>query len=161
MERTNNQIKPTVSSTIRVTPAPSGSEPTSGDTAGNTTQIRIPIGTAARAQMPRILASEYCSPSQRMHLLVPSFPFFSSEIHLDRDFCHAQAALTNNMASIQKFSPITTNGKCQKPHSAPRVRLARRCRVPERQPWQGVPPEPGLLPSASEARDQEPQQKQQ
>src|SRR5215211_9506306 len=51
MERTNNQIKPTVSSTIRVTPAARGSEPTSGDTAGNTTQLRIPIGMAANAAL--------------------------------------------------------------------------------------------------------------
>jgi hypothetical protein len=28
-----------------------------------------------------------------MHLLLPCFPFLSSEIHLDRDFCHAQAVL--------------------------------------------------------------------
>src|SRR5215211_5149385 len=62
MERTNNQIKPVKSSTNRVTPAPSGSELKSGDTAGNMIQLRIPIGTAARAQMPRILPSEYCSP---------------------------------------------------------------------------------------------------
>ena len=57
MERTNNQIKPIAINTIRVTPAPSGSEPKSGDKAGNTIQLRIPIGMAARAQMPRILAS--------------------------------------------------------------------------------------------------------
>ena len=59
MERANNQIKPIVISTTRVTPAPSGSDSKSGDTAGKMTQPRIPIGTAARAQMPRILPSEY------------------------------------------------------------------------------------------------------
>jgi hypothetical protein len=61
MERTNSQIKPIKSSTNRVTPAPSGSELKSGDTAGKMIQLRIPIGTAARAQMPRILPREYCS----------------------------------------------------------------------------------------------------
>ncbi len=45
---------------MRVTPAPSGSELESGDKAGNTIQLRIPIGMAASAQIPRILASEYC-----------------------------------------------------------------------------------------------------
>ena len=32
------------------------------DTAGNMIQLRIPIGTVASAQMPRILPREYCSP---------------------------------------------------------------------------------------------------
>jgi hypothetical protein len=34
MDRTNTQINPRVSNVIRVTPAPSGSEPELGDTAG-------------------------------------------------------------------------------------------------------------------------------
>src|SRR4029434_1367085 len=46
----------------RLTPAPSGSELKSGDTAGKMIQRSIPMGTAARAQMPRILPREYCSP---------------------------------------------------------------------------------------------------
>jgi hypothetical protein len=62
MERTNNHTKPSASSTILVTPNWSGFELKSGDTAGKMIQLRMPIGTAARAQMPRILAREYCSP---------------------------------------------------------------------------------------------------
>ena len=61
MERTNNQINPSVSSTILVTPDPRGSDPKSGATSGMTIQLRMPIGTTASAQMPRIFASEYCS----------------------------------------------------------------------------------------------------
>jgi hypothetical protein len=59
MERTNNHIKPTVSNTNLVTPAPRGSALKSGDTAGNTTQLKMAIGTAAAAQMPRIFARLY------------------------------------------------------------------------------------------------------
>jgi hypothetical protein len=61
MERTNNQIKPRVSSNSLVTPAPNGSDPKSGATSGKTIHPRMPIGTAASAQIPRIFAREYCS----------------------------------------------------------------------------------------------------
>jgi hypothetical protein len=62
LERTNNQIKPIVINPKRVMVAPNGSDLTSGDRAGNTIQLRIPIGAAARAQVPRILPSEYYPP---------------------------------------------------------------------------------------------------
>ena len=78
----NNQIKPIKSSSNRVTPAPSGSELKSGDTAGNMIQLRIPIGTAARAQMPRILPREYCSPILNAAFARAVVSIFSSWIHL-------------------------------------------------------------------------------
>jgi hypothetical protein len=61
MDSTNNQTNPSVSSTILVTPDPRGSDPKSGATSGMTIQLRMPIGAAASAQIPRILAREYCS----------------------------------------------------------------------------------------------------
>src|SRR5215211_620888 len=61
MDRTNNQTKPSVSSTTRVTPDPRGSEPESGASRGKAIQPRTPIGTVASAQIPRIFAREYCS----------------------------------------------------------------------------------------------------
>src|SRR3712207_971462 len=72
MERTNNQIKPSVSSTTLVTPDPKGSDSKSGATSGKTSQPRMPIGTAASAQIPRIFAREYCSVrlSSPAHLVV-------------------------------------------------------------------------------------------
>src|SRR5207342_2259602 len=67
----------------RVTPAPSGSELKSGDTTGNMIQLRIPIGTAARAQMPRILPREYCSPISPVAFARAVVSIFSSCIHPD------------------------------------------------------------------------------
>jgi hypothetical protein len=58
-DRTNSQNKPSVRSTSLVTPAPSGSVSKSGARRGKTSQPRTPIGSAARAHTPRILASEY------------------------------------------------------------------------------------------------------
>src|SRR3712207_5516940 len=67
MERTNNQINPSVSSTTLVTPNARGSVSKSGASSGETIQPRMPIGTVASAQTPRILAREYCS-------LIDSYP---------------------------------------------------------------------------------------
>src|SRR5918994_6764308 len=61
MDRTNSQTRPSVSSTILVTPKPSGSDPESDASRGRAIQLRTPIGTVASAQIPRIFASEYCS----------------------------------------------------------------------------------------------------
>ena len=60
MDRTKNQIKPSVSSTNLVTPDPRVSDSKSGAISGKTIQLRMPIGTAASAQTPRMLPSEYC-----------------------------------------------------------------------------------------------------
>ena len=83
IDRTNCQIRPTVSAHILVVAAASGSK--SADNAGATTQPRIPIGTAARAQMPRILASEYCFPisAATSACALGSFSIFSS-YHVSR-----------------------------------------------------------------------------
>src|SRR5215204_1010893 len=61
MDRTNNQIKPSASSTTLVTPDPKGSDSKSGASSGKAIQPRMPIGAAASAQIPRIFAREYCS----------------------------------------------------------------------------------------------------
>jgi hypothetical protein len=61
MERTNNQTNPSVSSTTLVTPNSRGSDSKSGASSGKAIQPRMPIGIAASAQMPTILAREYCS----------------------------------------------------------------------------------------------------
>src|SRR5215207_9590409 len=61
IDRTNNQIKPSVSSTNLVTPDPRGSASKSGASSGKMIQPRTPIGAAASAQIPRIFAREYCS----------------------------------------------------------------------------------------------------
>ena len=61
MERANNQTNPSVSNTTLVTPNSRGSDPASGASSGNAIQLRMPIGTAASAQIPKIFAREYCS----------------------------------------------------------------------------------------------------
>src|SRR5215207_1685144 len=61
IDRTNSQIKPSVSSTNLATPDPRGSASKSGASSGKMIQPRTPIGAAASAQIPRILAREYCS----------------------------------------------------------------------------------------------------
>src|ERR687895_57089 len=61
MDRTNNHTNPSVISTNNVTPNARGSESKSSASSGKTIQLRMPIGAAARAQIPRIFASEYCS----------------------------------------------------------------------------------------------------
>jgi hypothetical protein len=61
MESTNNQTNPSVSSTTLVTPNARGSDSKSGASSGKAIQPRMPIGRAASAQMPTILAREYCS----------------------------------------------------------------------------------------------------
>src|SRR5215208_3838525 len=69
MESTNNQTKPSVSSTTLVTPNSRGSDSKSGATSGKAIQPRIPIGIAASAQMPSILAREYCSLGPSLEVL--------------------------------------------------------------------------------------------
>src|SRR5215216_1693525 len=49
----------------------------------------------------------------------------------------------NNRASIQMSSPVTTNGKCQKAHSTPRIRLARSAE------YRNCSGSPGYAPSAT------------
>jgi len=61
IERINNQIKPSVSNMILVTPDPSGSDSKLGATRGKTTQLKIAIGKVARTQIPRILTRLYWS----------------------------------------------------------------------------------------------------
>src|SRR5215204_2129858 len=61
MDRTNNHTKPSAISTNNVTPNARGSESKSSASSGKTIQPRMPIGAAASAQIPRILAREYCS----------------------------------------------------------------------------------------------------
>src|SRR3712207_6149489 len=72
VDRTNNQIKPSASSTILLTPNARGSDSKSGASSGKTIQPRMPIGTVASAQTPRIFAREYCSVrlSSLAHLVV-------------------------------------------------------------------------------------------
>jgi L-asparagine transporter-like permease len=60
IDRMNCQIKPTVSTPTLVIAAPMGSSVLSGANAGATIQPRMLIGTAAAAQIPRILARLYC-----------------------------------------------------------------------------------------------------
>src|SRR5215207_6626083 len=64
IDRTNNQIKPSMSSTSLVTNTPRESNPNWDASRGEPNQPiqpTMPIGAAASAQMPRIFAREYCS----------------------------------------------------------------------------------------------------
>src|SRR5215217_3016967 len=61
MESTNNHTNPSAISTNNVTPNARGSESKSSASSGKTIQLRMPIGAAASAQIPRIFAGEYCS----------------------------------------------------------------------------------------------------
>ena len=63
--------------------------------------------------MPRILAREYCPPISAAAFARAMFSIFSSEIHLDCDFCHAQAVLALTPVPLWAFRWPGSGGRTQ------------------------------------------------
>jgi hypothetical protein len=61
-----------------------------------------------------------------MHLLVPCSPFFASEIHLDGDFCHAQAALTRCRFWAFRWPEVAVALSTKRSHAASVSRFEQR-----------------------------------